>query len=152
MSGDRARGATLYALAVILLVAGGVWFFAAAPVTGADPALVASRETAEELLPDLPLQVEAETMVLSAGVRRQRSTSVPGGSYALEALCLGDGQVRVWLSATGVDSGRAARCAAANPEPMELTMGLADEFFMAVSAETDSPVVFRWRVTRTPNY
>jgi len=152
VSGDRARGATLYLLAAIVLVAGGVWFFAAAPATGAHPALVAGREIAEGLLPDLPLQVEAETMVLAAGVRQERSTPVPGGSYALEVLCVGDGQVRVWLSATGAESGRAVRCAEANPEPIVLTMGLADEFFMAASAETDGPAVFRWRFTRAPDY
>jgi hypothetical protein len=104
------------------------------------------------MLPDLPLQADAETMVLAAGGRTERSTSVPGGSYALAMLCVGDGQVRVRLSAKGVDSGRAVPCEEGEPEAEELMVGLADEFFIAVSAETDGPVVFRWRVTGTRYY
>lgn len=152
MSVDRARGATLYALATILLVAGGAWFFMSAPDRGEDPVLTAGRTIAEELLPDLPLQAEAETMVLAAGGRTERITSVPGGSYALAMLCVGDGQVRVRVSATGLDSGRAVPCEKGEPEAEELTVALAEEFFIAVSAETDGPVVFRWRVTRARAY
>ncbi|MFI7369591.1 DUF6023 family protein [Actinoplanes sp. NPDC049668] len=152
MTGDRARSVTIYGLAAALLLAGLLWFVRAAPETGEDPAVTAGRETVERLLPDLSLQSEAETMVLAAGVRTERSTSVRGGSYALAMLCVGDGQVRVRLSTQGVDSGRAVRCGQGEPQPVELTVGLADEFYMAVSAETDGPAVFRWRVVRTRAY
>jgi hypothetical protein len=149
---DRAAGATLYAFALVLLLVGGVWFVRAAPEVGEDPAVVAGRATVERLLPDLPRQAGAETMVLAAGGRKERNTSVVGGAYALAMLCVGDGQVRVRLSATGEDSGRAVPCSAEEPEPVELTVGLADDLFMAVSAETRGAAVFRWRVIRTRSY
>jgi hypothetical protein len=149
---DRAAGATLYALALVLVLAGGAWYVRAAPDDGEDPAVVAGRVTVERLLPDLPLQAEAETMVLAAGARTERTTTVLGGSYTLAMLCVGDGQVRVRLSASGEDSGRAVPCAASNPQPVELTVGLADDLFMAVSAETRKATVFRWRVIRTRYY
>jgi hypothetical protein len=149
---DRAAGAAPYALALVLLVAGGVWFVRAAPETGEDPAMVAARATAERLLPDLQRQTEAETMVLAASKRVERTTAVQGGSYALAMLCVGEGQIRVRLSNTGLDSGRAVPCEREDPQPVELTVGLADDLFLAVSAETDGPAVFRWRVVRARSY
>jgi hypothetical protein len=147
-----ARGAAPYVLATILLVAGGSWFFLAAPETGVDPALVAGRTIVERLLPDLPPQVEAETMTLAEGVRTERDTPVPSGSYVLAMACVGDGQVRVWLSREGADSGRAVPCGGQEAVAVELTVGLADEFFLAVSAETGGPAIFRWRVIRAGAY
>jgi hypothetical protein len=67
-------------------------------------------------------------------------------------LCVGTGQVRVRLSTQGVDSGRAVRCADQAPQIVDLTTGLADQFFMAVSAEADRPAVFRWRLTEAGTY
>jgi len=152
VSRDRAAGVTLYALALVLLFAGAVWFVRAAPAVGEDPAIVAGRATVERLLPDLPRQAQAETLVLAAGGRTERSTAVIGGSYSLVMLCVGAGQVRVRLSMVGADSGRAVPCAAREPQPVELTVAVADDFFMAVSAETRGPAVFRWRVTRSRFY
>ena len=152
MRQDRATGVTLYALALILLFAGGVWFVRAAPDLGEDPVVVAGRVAVERLLPDVPRQAQAETMVLAEGVRTERSTVLAGGSYALAMLCVGAGQVRVRLSATSEDSGRAVPCAAREPQPVELTVGLANDLFLAVSAETRGTAVFRWRVTRTRTY
>jgi hypothetical protein len=149
---DRVAGAAPYALALVLLAAGGVWFVRAAPETGEDPAIVAGRATVERLLPDLPTQAEAETMVLATARRAERNTAVPGGSYTLAVLCAGDGQVRVRLSDTGLDSGRAVPCDRQNPQPVEFMIGLADELFLAVSAETDGAAVFRWRVVRARSY
>ena len=152
MREDRATGVTLYALALALLLAGGAWFVRAAPTVGEDPAVAAGRATVERLLPDMPRQAQAETMVLAEGVRTERSTVVAGGSYALAMLCVGAGQVRVRLSATGEDSGRAVPCVAREPQPVELTVGLANDLFIAISAETQGTAVFRWRVTRTRTY
>jgi hypothetical protein len=152
VSADRAAGAAPYALALILLVAGGAWFVRAAPETGEDPAVAAGRATVERLLPDLPRQAEAETMVLAAERRVERNTAVQSGSYALAMLCVGEGQVRVRLSDTGVDSGRAVPCGRQDPQSVELTVGLADELFLAVSAETEGPAVFRWRIIRARSY
>jgi hypothetical protein len=152
VNADRVAGAAPYALALVLLMAGGVWFVRAAPETGEDPAVAAGRATVERLLPDLPRQAEAETMVLGAEKRAERNTAVQGGSYTLAMLCVGDGQVRVRLSDTGLDSGRAVPCDRREPQPVEITVGLADELFMAVSAETDGPAVFRWRIIRARSY
>jgi hypothetical protein len=152
VDGDRAAGATLYASALVLALAGGVWFVRTAPATGEDPAVVAGRATVERLLPDLTRQAQAETLVLAAGKRTERSTPVEGGSYALAMLCVGEGQVRVRLSSTGQDSGRAVRCDPAEPEPVELTVALASDLFMAVSSETRGPAIFRWRAVRTRSF
>jgi hypothetical protein len=149
---DRAAGVALYAFALVLLLAGGIWFVRAAPDVGEDPEVAAGRAAVERLLPDVPRQAQAETMVLAEGVRTERTTVVAGGSYALAMLCVGAGQVRVRLSATGEDSGRAVPCAAREPKPVELTVGLADGLFLAVSAETRGTAVFRWRATRTRTF
>ena len=152
MREDRATGVTLYALALVLLLAGVVWFVRAAPEVGEAAAVVAGRAAVERLLPDVPRQAQAETMVLAEGVRTERRPVLAGGSYALAMLCVGAGQVRVRLSTAGEDSGRAVPCAAREPQPVELTVGLANDLFFAVSAETRGTAVFRWRVTRTRIY
>jgi hypothetical protein len=139
----------LYALTGVLLLGGGVWFLRAAPETGADPRIATWRATAERLLPDLPAQAMAETMVLNGGPGTDRTTPVDGGSYLLAMICAGTGQVRVQLSSTGNDSGRAVQCGDA-PEIDRLRVAVADEFFMRVSAENDEGgAVFRWRLERT---
>ena len=152
MRRDRVAGGAPYALALVLLAAGVLWFVRAAPRTGADPAVVAGRATVERLLPDLASQVQAETVTLAAGQRTERNTSVQGGSYALVMMCVGDGRVRVRLSETGDDTGRAVPCGTAEPQPVELTVGLASQLFMAMSAETRGTAVFRWRVSRTRSF
>ena len=91
----------------------------------------------------------AETIVLTGELGTERTTPVDGGSYSLSMICAGTGQVRVRLSSTGNDSGRAVQCAEA-PEVDRLRVAVADEFFMRVSAENDEGgAVFRWRLERT---
>ena len=152
MSSDRVTGATLNASALVLLVAGATWYFGTAPQLGEDPAVTEGRATVERLLPDLPRQARAETMVLTAGLNIERTTDVSGGSYALTLLCVGDGQVRVRLSAVGEDTGRAVPCGAGDPEPVELMVGVADDLYFSVTAETEGQAVFRWRVARSRSY
>jgi Family of unknown function (DUF6023) len=149
VTGDRARGVLLYALAGVLLLAGGGWFLAAAPETGEDPRVAAWRATAEEQLPDASSQAMAETIVLSGNATTERSTPVDGGSYRLTMVCAGTGRVRARLSSIGNDTGMAVPCTD-DPSRVGLTVGLADEFFMLVSAEsTDAGgAVFRWRLER----
>jgi hypothetical protein len=147
--GERARGAMLYALTGVVLLGGGLWFLRAAPSTGADPRIAGWRATAERLLPDMPLQAMAETIVLNGELGTERTTPVDGGSYSLSMICAGTGQVRVRLSSTGNDSGRAVQCDDA-PVVDRLRVAVADEFFMRVSAENDEGgAVFRWRLERT---
>ncbi len=149
MIGDRARGATLYALTGVLLLGGGLWFLRAAPDTGVDPRIAGWRETTEKLLPDQPSQAMAETIVLTGELGTDRTTPVDGGSYLLAMVCAGTGQVRVRLSSTGNDSGRAVQCGEA-PTVDRLRVAVAEEFFMRVSAENaEGGAVFRWRLERT---
>jgi hypothetical protein len=151
----RTRGVVLYSLAAVLLLAGAFWYVRSAPLgaPSADPRVAAWRTAAGHLLPDLPLQVTADTIVMAGGSRAERTQPVTGGSYALSMICLGDhGAVRVRLSATGYDSGRAVPCGA-SPSSVTITVGLADEFLMHVDAETGTTVaVFRWRLDRARGF
>ena len=148
---DRAWGVVLYSLAGLVLLAGGVWFFLAAPVTDESPQVVAWRATAERVLPDLPLQEMAETLVISGP--SERTAPVDGGSYLLSMVCAGlGGQVRVQLG-TGTDSGRVVPCGEQDPGVARLGVALADELRMRLSTENESAgVVFRWRLERSPGF
>jgi hypothetical protein len=150
---DRSRGVVLCALAAVLLFAGGFWYLRNAPVDTTDPRVPAWRESAANLLPDLPSQVSADTMVLVGDISAQRTRMVDGGSYSLSMVCLGaHGNVRVRLSSSGGDSGRAVPCAEA-PASVTLTVGLAEDFYLQASAETDgSTAVFRWRLDRARGF
>lgn len=147
MRGERARGALLYGLFASLLVTGGVWFVRTAPPPGEDPQVTAWRQSALVSLPDLPFQVTAETVVVAGDRTTERSAMVDSGSYTLTMICLGGGgQVRVRVSSTGDDTGRAVPCEA-EPVSVTLRMALATEFLLRVSGETDGdPAVFRWRL------
>jgi hypothetical protein len=149
----RARGVVLYTLAVVLLLAGAFWYVRSAPADGIDPRVKAWQRSAGNLLPDRPLQVVADTIVMAGGSTTQRNHSVDGGAYSLSMVCLGErGAVRIRLSSTGYDSGRAVPCGE-SPQTMSLTVALADEFSMQVDAETDGSVaVFRWRLDRAPGF
>jgi hypothetical protein len=152
--GERGRGALLYALFAVLLLAGGGWFVRTAPVTGGDPRVADWQQSAARLLPDLPLQVKSDTIVVAGDTTTERTTNVPGGSYSLSMVCLGDGgQVRVRLSANGdEDSGRGVPCTA-DPSTVTLTVALASDFFMLVTGETEGgTAVFRWRLDRARGF
>jgi hypothetical protein len=148
--GDRSRGAVLYAITGVVLLTGTVWFVRAAPDTGADPRVAAWRATAEDLVPDQPLQAIADTIVLTGVSTRERTTTVDSGAYTLTMVCAGTGRVRVRLSAVSSDSGRAVRCADDPTRERLEDLGLPGEFFMLVSSEPEDAgsVVFRWRLDR----
>ncbi|GAA2551295.1 hypothetical protein GCM10010435_21900 [Winogradskya consettensis] len=148
---DRAQGATLYALATALLVAGGTWFFAAAPALGEDPALAVGRRTVERLVPDTPDQAQAETMVLGAGSSEERSAAVGNGVYTVTMACVGSGQIRVRVSITTADSGKAVPCAP-TPTPVELNVSVAAMLFLSITSESQGEAVFRWRATPAASY
>lgn len=153
MSSERGRGVLLYLLFVVLLSGGGLWFFRFAPASTSGRRIEAWRDSAANLLPDRPLQIRADTIVMTGG-STQRSESVGAGSYTLSMVCLGErGRIRVRLSTSGDDdSGRGVPCAQA-PRPVSLPVGLADDFFMDVSAETDGSIaVFRWRLDHAPGF
>ncbi|GAB1694835.1 hypothetical protein KRM28CT15_66380 [Krasilnikovia sp. M28-CT-15] len=147
MTGDRARGVQLYALAAALLIAGAAWWVHAAPGPRPDPRVAGWKDVVARLLPDATPQVLSDTLVLTRGGSARRETAVPGGTFTLTMVCAGQGQVRVRLSTSGNDSGRAVPCGD-RPDPVMLTVALAHEFFMSMTAETDSSAVFRWRLTQ----
>jgi Family of unknown function (DUF6023) len=144
---DRARGVQLYALTALVLLGGGLWFFAAAPETGEDPRVRDWRDTVTRELPDVLAQAGAGTVVLGPGVDTDAGAAVPGGSFRLTMLCAGVGQVRVRLSETGDDTGRPVPCAD-QPKPVTLGVGLGAQFHLFITAETPGPAVFRWRLTQ----
>ncbi len=143
------RGITLYALTAVLAAAGAAWFFASAPRMGEDPRTVAGRGALELVVPDVAGQIQAETVVLARGATAERNVPVSRGSYVLVVACTGAGedQVRVRLSTTTVDSGRAVPCVE-DPEPVELGTALGSMFFMSVVSEADGETVLRWRLVR----
>ena len=152
MTEERTRGVLLYATAAIVLLGGGVWWFRAAPDTGTDPRLAAWQAAVEEALPDIPLQADADTVVLDSSLSTDRTRPVSGGSYSLVMVCAGTGHVRVRVSTNRRDSGRAVQCAD-KPQPERLNVALADEFFISVAAEDDKAgSVFRWRLERNVGY
>jgi hypothetical protein len=142
----------LYSLAAVLLVAGGLWFFRAAPQFGPDPRLAVWRAAVIRVVPDLKPQVSSATVILGAPApSSEQLDGLDSGSYTLTVACAGEsvGRVRIRLSATGNDSGRAVQCAD-DPTPVTLTVALADSFVMLISAETAGrPAVFRWRLSLT---
>ena len=153
MISERGRSVLLYALFAVLLGAGAVWFVRAAPPGSSDSRVQAWRDAAVNLLPDRPSQVRADTIVMTADSNTDRTEPVTGGSYTLSMLCLGErGRIRVRLSSTGDDSGRGVPCAL-SPKQVLISVGLADQFFMNVSAETDGSIaVFRWRLDRARGF
>jgi len=139
---------SLYLLSVALLAAGAVWFVRGAPVSIPDPRVVRWRDSAANLLPDGPFQVRADTIVMNGNSSIERDATHGAGSYTLSMICLGEqGRIRVRLSSSGDDSGRAVPCSA-SPRTVSLSVALADDFFMAIDAETEGIAVFRWRLDR----
>jgi hypothetical protein len=152
---ERSRGILLYSLAGLVLAGGGAWFLASDPVAGESDEVGAWRETAERVLPDTPLQATAETLALTSGGRVERTAPVDGGSYTLSMVCVaGTGQVRVRVSSSGSDSGRAVPCEAESPTVDRIVgLALTDQFYLRLSAENDSGgAVFRWRLERSRGF
>jgi hypothetical protein len=138
-------GALLYAVTVLLLVAGTLWWLRAAPVVGTDPQIIAWRLAVERLLPDRQEQIMARTVVVrTAGSSRVDAQTRPGRHF-LFFLCAGQGQVLLRLSPTGPDSGRLVSC---NDRPRleSLVVGVADRFTMRIEGLSPTTVVFRWQL------
>lgn len=151
---ERSRGVALYSLTAAVLLAGGVWWFSADPTPDVTSEVAAWREAVEAALPEEASSAGlAETVVLGENARTERSSSVDGGAYTLSMVCAGPGgQVRVRLSTTGTDSGRAVPCTA-DPEVDQIRVALADELSMRLSTESDvGGVVFRWRLNRAQGF
>lgn len=149
MTAERARGAILYALFAVALLIGSCWYATAKPVLGDDPRVTAGRARLERLVPNLPLQTDAETTVLAARERSEHVRTVRPGAYELVAACVGDGQVRIHLGDDAGESGRAVPCADGSPQPIALSVALGNRLLLTATAETSNDTVFRWRIIRS---
>ncbi len=148
MNAERIRGAVLYLGAVVLLVAGVVWWVRAAPRQLVDPAIAQWTTTAQRLLPE-PDDAEADdTIELAAGVDREVNVQLEDGSHHVEVVCVGGANslVRVSLGSYN-DSGRGMGCAG-TPQPMGFDVGLAGGLRMNLSVEGAGPVIVRYAVTK----
>lgn len=149
--GERARGGVLYGCAAMLLVAGGVWWFAAAPRQETDRQIERWKQSAERLLPDLDAQEHSGTLALAAGIDRELTAEIEPGEYSVSVVCVGgaQSQVRVSLGAAGSDSGIGLTCAGES-EPDNFRVSIANPLRMNVSVNNSGPVVFRYSLLRTP--
>ncbi|HET6480449.1 MAG TPA: DUF6023 family protein [Actinoplanes sp.] len=149
MTGERGRGAVLYATAAVLVAAGATWWFLAAPPDQGTDQVALWRTATEELLPDTDLQVEAATTTMAANEERPYVTSVDTGEYLVSVVCRGgpDSYVRVSLSQTGSDSGLGVRCSEER-RPDSFKVALADQLRLHVMVGDRGPVAFRYTLQR----
>lgn len=142
-------GAVMYVLAAVLLVAGGVWWFGAAPDTGVDPRLAVWHRTVHELLPDRFEQIDAQTVSLRLGTAAEQQVDVSPGTHVLDVVCAGGGRVWLRMGTGSPDSGRVVQCAD-EPTPVTITMGLVNELLMTLELEADQLAIVRWQLSRMP--
>ncbi|MFF5295479.1 DUF6023 family protein [Paractinoplanes globisporus] len=147
--GDRARGVALYATTAVLLAGGVTWWFRAAPGEEIDPMIPQWRASAQQLLPDVPGQDDADTIPLAAGSDHQVVAVVDTGKYQISVVCVGgqNSQVRVSLGEAATDSGRGLDCSD-DPQSDRFDVGAAGRLRMFVVVSDAGPVVFRYTLLR----
>jgi hypothetical protein len=144
---DRVRGALLYACAGVVLVAGSVWWFRAAPRDAAGPQIEQWRRTAERLLPDAGRQEAVDTLALAAGVDHEVVANVAVGLHTLSVVCVGGQASEVRIRLGTQDSGRGMPCSGSRP-PVSLDVALPGQLRMNVSVGDAGPVVLRYSLQR----
>jgi hypothetical protein len=149
VTGERARGAVLYATAGLVVAGGGVWWFLSAPPERGNAQINEWRAAVERELPDTRSQADAATAVLGAGQDQSFEASVETGEYRVSLICRGGPEtvVRVSLSQYGRDSGLGLQCSDQRP-PNTFKVGLGDLVRLNVVVSDDGPVVFRYSVER----
>ncbi len=149
MTGERGRGAVLYATAGVLVAAGAVWWFRAAPPERGADRVEQWRATVEKLLPEVEGQEDSSTMALGAGAEQTYRSSVETGKYVVSLVCRGgpDSFVRVSLSQNGSDSGLGLPCSEERA-PQSFEVGLADSLRLHVVVGDAGPIVFRYSLAR----
>ena len=148
MSGERGRGAVLHASAALVLVAGGLWWWHAAPRHTTDPRLLQWRLNAEQLLPDAGDQQTASTLALGPGSGHEEQVSGLGqGKFLVSVVCAGDDGSRVRVRLGGSETGRGMRCSGARTPEM-FSVGLVGDLRLRVNVEEAGPVVFRYTLQR----
>lgn len=152
MTGERARGAILYATAAVLVAAGATWWVLTAPPEQSNDRVAQWRSAVEEQLPDVDGQADAQTIALPAGAEQTVESFVDTGSYQVSLVCRGGAEsfVRVSLSRSGNDSGLGVRCSGELP-PDSFEVGLGGVMRMNITVGDESPVVFRYTLRRVPS-
>ncbi|MEV4280333.1 DUF6023 family protein [Actinoplanes xinjiangensis] len=148
MSGERGRGAVLYALVALILVVGVWWWWRAAPRQTADDRLVAWRHSAEQLLPDVGDQELANTLALEGGTGHEEVVDVEQGDFLISVVCAGDDGSRIRVSLGAGDSERDLRCSGSRT-PEVFSAGLSGELHLRVAVESPGPIVLRYALQRS---
>jgi uncharacterized protein DUF6023 len=147
--GERTRGAVLYALAALVLIAGGFWWLRAAPDGSADSRLDRWRQDAMRLLPNSGDQEDGDMIELAANVDHEIESPVAGGVYQVSAVCVGPPDSMVRVSQAGAEdyTGRALVC---GQRVATFEVNVAEQLRMSVRAGPAGPLVFRYTVSRQP--
>jgi hypothetical protein len=149
VTGDRARGVVLYASALVLLAGGLTWWLRAAPNTDPDPQIAAWSKIAEQRLPNVDDQVDADTVELTTSRDHTVVADAGTGEFLVALVCVaGSGsQVRVSLGDAATDSGRGVICSTTGP-PDSFKVSTSDQLRLHVSVNAVSSVVFRYTLVR----
>ncbi|KUL27598.1 DUF6023 family protein [Actinoplanes awajinensis] len=147
MSGERGRGVILHGLAVLLVVAGGIWWWRAEPAVESDPRLLTWRLAAEQLLPETEDQEKSDTLALAAEGEYDEVAALDGGAFLVSVVCAGPDDSRVRVSLGDDDSGRGLRCSGSRT-PEVFSVGVGTELHLRVVVEQVGPVIFRYTLQR----
>ncbi|MEV6350807.1 DUF6023 family protein [Actinoplanes sp. NPDC051851] len=150
MTSERGRGVVLHALTVLILLAGGTWWWRAEPRADSDPRLLTWRLAAEQLLPDAGDQEGADNLALAAGAVHEEIADLDGGSFLVSVVCAGPDGSRVRVAfgdSEGQDSGRGLNCSG-DRTPEVFSVGVAQRLRMGITVEVGGPVVFRYTLQR----
>jgi hypothetical protein len=151
MTRERLGGAVLYGTAVLLLAAGALWWFRAAPAPTADPRLVAGWESVERGLPDRDGQAGARTFVMGDGSDTEETLDVDMGVFQLYLLCSGKGWLRTRMGLFAEQPGRLVPCTDP-PTLVTVTTSRTDRLHATLSAAVEGRAVVRWQAMRLGDY
>ncbi|GAA2902970.1 hypothetical protein Acy02nite_45210 [Actinoplanes cyaneus] len=144
---ERGRGVILHGLAVLILVAGGIWWWRSAPRDDSDPRLLAWRLTAEQLLPETGDQEMTDTVVVPASSNYEKGADLDGGAFQVAVVCAGPDGSRVRVSFGDDESGRGLPCSGART-PEVFSVGVGSQLRLRAAADDKGPIVFRYTVQR----
>ncbi|MEU8237271.1 DUF6023 family protein [Actinoplanes missouriensis] len=147
MNAERGRGAVLHLSAVLILIAGAMWWWRAAPREPVDDRLLGWRRTAEQLLPESGEQQMSGTVAVTGGEGHEEVAAVGSGEFLVSVVCAGEDGSRVRVSLGARETGRGMRCSGSRT-PEVFSVGLADELHLRVNVEKAGPVVFRYTLQR----
>lgn len=145
---ERGRGAILHGLAALVLIAGGIWWWRAAPRDDTDPRVLAWRLTAEQLLPETEDQELTDTVVVPASSGYEKGADLDGGSFQVAVVCAGPDGSRVRVSFGDDESGRGMPCSGTRT-PEVFSVGVGSQLRLKITTDELGPVVFRYTLQRS---